>query len=115
MAKNDLAVAETIELCPGLVIDTKLKMGAVWWLEDKFDKTIADIRFDSGRIRDMANLIIALALQHNPKLTEEKAEQLFKQLELEQLTGVIEKLTSVFDIQLKSQVKNLPRANRKRK
>jgi len=102
MAKrNDLA-NQAIELCPGLVIDTKIKIGAIWQLEDKYDKPIGQIKFDSGRMRDVGNLIIALAMQHDPKLTEEQAKELIKQLEPEQLATVMEKLGSAFEVKLKN-------------
>jgi len=80
---NDLSI-QAVELCPGLVIDTKIKMGAIWYLEDKYDKPIAKLKLDSGRIKDIAFVIVALAMQHNPELTEAEAIRLFKQLTPEQ-------------------------------
>lgn len=112
MARNDLSKPETIELCPGLTIDTKIKMGAVWWLEDKYDKSIGEINFAGGRVKDMANLVVALAMQHDPKLTEKKAAELFKQLDLDQLAQLSDRLGSLFDVKLlESEAKNSPKAS----
>lgn len=91
---SDNLSIQAVELCPGLVIDTKIRMGAVWYLEDKYDKPIGELKFDSGRIKDLAYIIVALATQHNPDLTEAEAFRLFKQLtpdEVEQAGKVIEK------------------------
>jgi len=98
---NDLSL-QSVELCPGLVIDTRIKMGAIWYLEDKFDKPIAKMKLDSGRIKDMAFVIVALAMQHNPELTEANALDLFKQLTPEQARTASKAIEGAFAVTAKN-------------
>ena len=98
---NDLSI-QPVELCPGLVIDTKIKMGAVWYLEDKYDKPISKLKLDSGRIKDMAFVIVALAMQHNPELTEADALRLFKQLTPEQARSASNAIEGAFTVAAKN-------------
>lgn len=98
---NDLSL-QLIELCPGLVIETKIKMGAIWYLEDKFEKPIAKLKLDSGRIKDLAFVIVALAMQHNPELTEAKAIRLFKQLTPEQIRTASRAIKDAFAVNEKN-------------
>ncbi len=119
MAKESKAMGKDfsqgcLEVCPGLVIDTKIKMGAVWYLEDKYDKSIDQIQFNQSgpdgknivRVRDLANIIIALALQHDPELTEKQAIDLFKQSTPEQVQQAAAAITNIFSVT----GKNLPGA-----
>ncbi len=111
MAKESKATGKDfaqgcLEVCPGLVIDTKIKMGAVWYLEDKYDKPINQIQFNQTgtdgnpivRIRDLANIIIALSMQHNPELTEDQAIGLFKQCSPEQVQKAAEAISDIFSV-----------------
>lgn len=119
MAKESKATGKDfslgcLEVCPGLVIDTRIKMGAVWYLEEKYDKSIDQIQFNQSgpggknivRIRDLANIIVALALQHDPELTEKQAIALFKQATPEQVQQAAESITDIFSVT----GKNLPGA-----
>jgi hypothetical protein len=106
---KDLALS-CVELAPGLVIDTKIKMGAIWYLEDKYDKPINEIvdqiagKDKSGnrsiRIRDAAYIIIGLALQHDGNMTESQATYLFKQLSPEQLQAALSLLDGIFQVDI---------------
>lgn len=104
----DLAAPQTVELCKGLVIDTKFKVGAILWLEEKYGKSLLEIKFDTGRMTDVANMIVALARQHDPKLTEAKALELIGTLDIDDIEAAIPKITEAFEVQLKNSQKTAP-------
>ena len=98
---KDLSV-ETIEIAPGLLIDNKIRVSAILYLEIKYDKSIGEIDFNSGRVRDFVNLLVGLVLQHNPDMTEKDAERTIGQFDTEQLQGLTNKLKNLFATDLKN-------------
>ena len=97
MTGKDLNLT-SVEFCPGLVVDTKIKMGAIWWLEDKYNLPLEKIDFAGGRVRDLANIIVALAIQHDHTMTEERAIDLFRQLTPDEARRAAEQVTAIFTV-----------------
>lgn len=48
-----------------LVVDNKLRVGGILWLEDKYGKPLDEIDFSSGMVSDMVNFITAIAIGSN--------------------------------------------------
>lgn len=79
-----------------LVIDDRLKVGALMWLSDKYDIPADEVMktFKAGSMKDIINLIIALAIQHDPLKTEVEVRGVVGQLELDELGVIASSLTS---------------------
>jgi len=99
---KDLARPDTLKLSADLVIDTKMKVGAILYLEDKYGKPIQEIDFGSGRMADFVNLIVALAMQHDPKLSEAEALARAKRIDASDLNALDSQLEKLFAADLKN-------------
>ena len=55
-----------------------------------------------GKFRDNINLIVALAIQHDPEKTEAEIMALLSQVEIEDLTAAVIGLTTAFETDAKN-------------
>ncbi len=87
-----------------LVIDSRLKVGACLWLADKYDVDFGEVMnvFKGGKMNDTINLIIALAIQHDPDMTEKEARAKIAQLDLNELSEMAMSLTTAFETDVKN-------------
>ena len=96
-----------IKMSSSLTIDSRIKVGTVLWLQEKYDMDFSEVLeiLKQGKIKDTINLIIGLAIQHNPDTTEVEVRKLISQLEIQELTDAAGSLTDAF----KTDVKNSKR------
>jgi len=90
------------ELVPNIVISRKPTVGAIMWLEDKYDKPMDEINFASGRVKDVVNLLTALVLQSYPEMTEDDAVKAIKTVSEDSLRKATEHLRDAMVVDLKN-------------
>ena len=93
-----------IKISGNLSIDSRLKVGGILWLQEKYDMDFSEVMkvFLKGKVRDSINLIVALALQHNPDMDEQAVMAVINQLEITELTGMANKLSDAFKADAKN-------------
>jgi hypothetical protein len=106
--QTELKGADTVKgviaITPGVLIDDKLKLGGVKWLEKKFGKPFQDIADEFATHQSMTNMsmiIVALFRQRHPDMTDDQCEQEIDKLDIEDIGTVIGKL-SVFNFEPKN-------------
>ena len=94
----------TIKISDGLIIDSRVKVGSVLWLQEKYDCDFSEVMkiFAKGKVNDTINLIIALAIQHDCDKTESDIRKYINQLEINELTDAASKLTGAFETDAKN-------------
>jgi len=92
---NDL-VNGKVEIAPGIVVDDRLRLGGVLYLERTFGKPLTEIfeslTGDNPSFTDMSRLLQALYLQANKDSLESQAEEKLAALELNQVAEAFGKL-----------------------
>jgi len=104
MARTGVGLNKGILKVGGLTIDTRIKVGSILWLQEKYDMDFDGVikLFSKGKIKDVINLITALAVQHNEDMAEEEITKKIKQLDLTELTTAATSLTSIFETDAKN-------------
>lgn len=65
-----------IEIADGVKMDTRLRVSGMLFLEAKFDRPLAKIKFsEGGRVISLIPLFTALVIQANEGMTDEDAER----------------------------------------
>lgn len=89
---SDLSVG-MIDVGDGVLIENRLRLGAIIWLEDKLGKSIneyfADIDVNTMRLKELQPLFVALIMQANPEMAEEEATRLSLRIDLTVIGNVL--------------------------
>lgn len=93
-----------IKVSDSLTIDSRLKVGGILWLQEKYDMDFNEVMkvFLKSDLRDVTNLIVALAIQRNPDMDEPAVMAVINQLEINELTGMANKMSDVFKADAKN-------------
>ncbi len=104
MARTGKGLSQGVLKVGSLTIDSRIKVGACLWLADKYDKDFGEVMgiFEAGKFNDVMNLVVALAIQHDPDKTEPEVRKAIAQLEIEELTELAASLTSAFETDVKN-------------
>ena len=88
MAKTDATdfTTGTLELPGGVVLSRKMRVVGMLYLEDKYDKPLADIGFEGDKIEPVLDLLVAMMLSHDPDLDPAEARRLLGRLDADDLT-----------------------------
>lgn len=82
-----------IDVGDGLLIENRLRLGAIIWLEDKLGKSIneyfAGIDVETMRLKELQPLFVALILQAHPSMSEEEATKLSLRIDLNTIGDVL--------------------------
>lgn len=85
-----------VELAEGLVLEDRLRLGTVLYLEGKFTKPLTEIfeqlAIENPRFTDMAIILTGLYMQTHPDATEHEAEKAIGRLDLTEVSGAFAKL-----------------------
>jgi len=94
-----------VDLGGGFVIGMKCRIVGLQYLEDVYDKPIAEINFGSGRVKDLVRLFTALALSTYPDMPVDDIKKKIGQLDIGQLDKVISESPDIFGVQVKNSKK----------
>jgi len=97
-------VKSVIEISAGVVIDSKLRLSGVKFLERKFGKPFQDLAESFANDQSMTNLspvLVALYRQRNPNVDDETCELAIDNIAIEDLVSIINKL-NIFDFEPKN-------------
>lgn len=88
MAKTDAKkfTTGTLDLGDGIVLSTKMRVVGMLYLEDKYDKPLADIGFEGDKIEPVLDLLVAMMLSHDPDLDPAEARKQLGRLDADDLT-----------------------------
>jgi hypothetical protein len=103
-------VPKKVDLGDGFVVEMRLRVVGLQYLEDVYDKSIAEIDFGSGRVKELVNLFTALALSSYPDMPVDEIKKRIGQLDMEQMDKIFAEAPDVFGVR----VKNLKRPSPKK-
>ena len=103
-------VPKKVDLGDGFVVEMRLRIVGLQYLEDVYDRSIAKINFGSGKVRDLVNLFTALALSSNPDMPLDEIKKKIGQLDMEQMDRIFAETPDVFGVR----VKNLKKPSQKK-
>lgn len=94
-----------------LTIKTKLTIGGIQYLEDVYDDSLEELskHIGSGRIRDMVNLMTALAVSSYPDTPVDELRAKIEKVDFTQLSSVVSRLKGVFKVEVKNSSRLAPR------
>jgi hypothetical protein len=98
-AENDL-VNSKIEIAPGVLIDDRLRLGGMMFLEQMTGKTfteIAESLSEKQQAADMYNILLALVVQANGDMDIKEAERIVKSIEIDNMMNLLGRL-KIFSI-----------------
>jgi len=95
-------VPKKVDLGDGFVIEMRLRIVGLQYLEDVYDKSIAEIDFGSGKVKDLVNLFTALALSSYPDMTVDEIKKKIGQLDMEQMDKIFAEAPDVFGVRVKN-------------
>lgn len=99
-----------IEIAPGVVIDDRLRVRGIKWLQNFTGKKFAELTSEwpeTPGIEEMCPLLMALLIQRNPDMSVEKAQELIDDVDVSVIAKIVGSL-KVFDTEPKnSQPPNL--------
>lgn len=85
-----------VQIAEGLVLEDRLRLGTVLYLEKKFGKSLTEIFEAMGaaapNFTQISTILTGLYIQSHPEVTETQAEQAVGRLDLEEVTGAFAKL-----------------------
>ena len=104
MTRTGKGLSQGVLKVGSLTIDSRIKVGACLWLADKYDKDFGKVMeiFKNSTMTDTINLIVALALQHDPDKSEKEIRKAIGQLDLGELGDMAMSLTSAFETDVKN-------------
>jgi len=94
--------SKRLDLGDGFVLDMKVRVGGLEYLEDVYDKPVEEIPFNSGRIKDMIHLFTALAISTYPDKPVDALKQKVRRLDTQQLRKLLDEVDDVFTVQAKN-------------
>ena len=89
----------TIRLSSQLVVDDRLRVDGILYLEEKYDMTLQEVMEKiqtNQRTTDGVNIMVALAIQRG--LNEEDIRKTIGKMSVEELTEAVAKMTKVFEV-----------------
>lgn len=83
-----------------LTLQSKLTIGGIQYLEDVYDESLEELteHIASGRMRDMVNLLTALAVSSYPDRPVEDLRAELETVELSEISPLLNKLKNVFKV-----------------
>lgn len=108
MTRTGKGLSQGVIKVGSLIIDSRLKVGACLWLADKYDKDFGEVLnvLKGGKVKDVINLIVALAIQHDadcePDLKEKEVRKVINQLDLDELGVMAASITSALETDAKN-------------
>jgi len=93
-----------IRLSEDLVIETKLRLCGILWLEEKYDLSLEQLseKIGAGGLQDFANLLTALAIGTYPDEPVEDLQRRIGQLELAGLSDITSEVAGLFQVSVKN-------------
>lgn len=94
-----------------LTIKTKLTIGGIMYLEDVYDDSLEELstHIGSGRVRDMVNLMTALAVSSYPDRPVDDLRAEIEKVDFNEIGPVVSRLKNVFKVEVKNSSRPVPR------
>lgn len=110
MAKKKVNIArdfrvKKVDLGDGFKIEMRCRVVGLQYLEDIYDKSIADIDFGSGRIKDIVRLFTALGISTYPDMSVEEIQKKIGQMDIARLSQILSETPDIFGVQVKNSAK----------
>lgn len=83
---------QVIDLGNGIKMQARLRLGGIQYLEDKYDCGFAEIPFETGRIKPVFDLLVAILMGEYPDKTLKELEAIVKAVDLTNLQDFSGKL-----------------------
>lgn len=93
-----------------LTIKMKLTIGGIQYLEDMYDESLVELskHIGSGRIRDMVNLLTALAVSSYPDRPVKELRAEIEKVDFDAIQPLMKKLAGVFKVDVKNSSRPAP-------
>ena len=93
-----------VDFGDGFVVEMKCRVVGLQYLEETYNKPLEKLDFGTGRVSDLINLFVALAISTYPDMSVEEAKKKVGRLDIDQLGEVVGSSSDIFGVEGKNAV-----------
>lgn len=93
---SDYLPGRKFEFIPGFEVEAKCRVIGIQYLEDAYDLPVDKIDFETGRIREAVNLMVAIGLSSYPDKSVEDIKAIVNKMDVDDMQKIAEEMGNVF-------------------